>query len=363
MKHLLISILAGLALFSYIETTTTPQSTEEVSHMQAAQNMCINSRALLTANEPTTRAVAMPMSISNDVKVGLLFHTGDDLSSARLKRTLDKRLNLGSNFNTIYSSNSHETQKNMFDKMIAENYNVIILEINAESNVQYFIEQAASKNIGLIFIGNEPDKNLLQSYDKAYYLGYNNTSFKDAIAKEIFTLFTDKLEDLDIIQEDETIKYATVLSNEKSENFADELVDSLDELGINVDNPINTQVKKYDYDLFKEIDQTIIKKCEVLIFDNSVELKRTLDYFNNPDEFKKLPKQKIVILQYDDNTEEFMKNESVLMALGFDDAQLAETTAKLAMALAMNVQPTSDVIGLEPVDNKLFYIDYSVAKN
>ena len=351
MKHLIISILAGLVLFTYVKASTTPQPIQDVKDIPIARTFGVQAVAQISEE----------IEEETEQKVGLLFYKGDNLSSTRLKRTLEKQLNLGENFNTIYSSNNIETQMNMFDKMIEQNYKVIIIELGQENDAEYFIRNAEKNNVGLIFIGEEPDKRLLQSYDRAYYLGYNDAHFENAVAYEISLLYNEHLEDIDVVHDDEIIKYATVFSNENAEQICEDLQNSLDFYEIPTENPVNSQVKKVNYDLFDEIDQTIIKKCELIIFDNSVELKRTLDYFHDPEEFKHLPKQKIIIMQYDDNTDDLLNDESVIMAIGFDDAILADTAARLTMALAMDITPSYETIGIEPIDDKSFYINYSVA--
>ncbi len=350
MKHIVIIVAMVFGVMWLVRASTVGDAAQENS-------------AVAPASVDTEYSAVMAMNASDRMirkaqgaNVGMLFYSGDNLTSARLRKTLASKFEEFAKLNILHSGGSVDLQLTMFEKMLKSQYSTVIVELGDVSLTEKLIDMAMENNTSLILTGNIPDLKLLQKYDKVYYVGYNTDNFISSVVGELKGLYAE-----DELSENSSINYSTVLASNEASEIVQKINEASEQHGLPLKEKVTSKISQLNYDLEDELDKIIKDKTEVVFFDDPVALKRSLDYFDNSEKFPNALPIKAVMLEYDENAEEFKAHKNVAMVMGYDDAALAKTIVKLTMILARDVKPTEELMDMKATDGKAFYVDYSIS--
>ena len=88
-----------------------------------------------------------------------------------IKNGIEASLNTKSFLIMVDSQNSQAMQNSQVDIFLNKNANIIALNLIDINSAQKIVNKVAIKNIPIIFFNKEPAFSVLNSYDKAYYIG------------------------------------------------------------------------------------------------------------------------------------------------------------------------------------------------
>ena len=132
-------------------------------------------------------------------------------------------------------------------------------------------------------------------------------------------------------------------------------------LGISTSLAVDSVIEAYEYDLHKEIDQTIIDDSEIVFYDSSVEAQKAINYYYDPAEFTKRPKQQLALSVIDDGAAQLVKDREVLFAVGTDTTELGRVASRLATVLMAGQTPSFQNMELTPTGQS-FYLPITVLR-
>lgn len=356
MKHILICLVCSVLLFSYIGRQTVIQD--------------INSTALGANIAQVAAAATTPVKkgrsatpVATQLQVGILLGHADDLGTARFKNSFEKGLPTEVKVNTVDTAGSLETQKTMFGKMLESGYNLIVLELTPTCPAEYFIDEAGQAGVPMIIIGQEPSPTLLQKYPGIYYLGFSNDDLMALMAQETATFWQNNPKMMDFEDDTWDMTYSAITSTGFAEPGKSAAFEgAMAKLGISTSMAVDSVVRHYEYDLHKEIDQTIIKDSELVIYDSSVEAQKAINYYYDPTEFTKRPKQQLALSVIDDGATKLVADGEVLFACGTDTKALGDVAARIGQLLLAGQVPTFQTLEIEPVADRSFYLPGTVLR-
>lgn len=353
MKHIIICLVCAVMLFSYIGEST-------MSQQLVAGNTSIGI-------SPVARmATASATSLKEETKVmqaGILLGHADDLQTSRFRNTFEKTIGPNVKINCVDAAGSAETQRTMFDKMIASGYNVIVLELMDKDDAEQFIESAGKANIPLIIIGARPDTKLLASYPNIYFMGFQDESLTRQMAEETRRLWENNPSLLNFEEEEWDLTYSSLTKDGYGASGQQATFeDAMSEFGVTTKLAVDSLTRHFDYDLHKEVDQTIIDDSEIVFYDSSVEVQKVINYFYDPTEFSKRPKQQLALSVIDDGAAKLVEEGEVAFACGPDANELGSLASRLATLLMAGQEPNFQNFEREPTDGRCFYLANKVIR-
>lgn len=357
MKHILICLLCTVVLFSYIGRATVPGD-----GLTAASQGNSIARVAVAATTPQSKERKVSTK-SASLQVGILLGHADDLATTRFKNTFEKGLPTELKVNSVDTSGSVETQKTMFEKMVSSSYNLIVMEMLSTSPAEYFIDMAGQAGIPMIIIGEQPPQELLTRYPGIYYIGFSGDSLTSMMAAETFGFWKNNPDMMNFEKDEWDLSYSAVTSTGfDTKGYSSLFESAMSEHGVTTQFEVDSVVRHFDYNLHKEIDQTIIKDSEIIFFDNSTEAQKTINYFYDPTEFKKRPKVQIALSVIDDGAIKLIEEGEVLFACGADNKHLGTMASRLAQLLMAGQVPGFQNLELEPVNERSFFLPYTVMR-
>lgn len=357
MKHILICLICTVMLFAYIGKHTMGE--DNLTTMSAGGN-AVARVAIAATNQPTKKEAVTKASAT---QVGILLAHADNLDTARFRNTLEKGLDPTIKINTVDTAGNVDTQKTMFDKMIESGYNLIVMEMQETSPAEYFVDKAGQASIPMIIFGTQPSDELLNRYHGIYYIGFSGGNLVEMMSDEIAKLWSSNPTLLNFEKDDWDLSYSAITSKGFADTGLQAMFDTaMKSRDITTQFEVDSIVKPYEYDLHKEIDQTIIKDSEIVIYDSSAEVQKAINYYYDPTEFKKRPKQQLVLSSIDDGAIELVNSGEVMFACGTDTRELGTLASRLAGILISGQAPNSYNIDMELVDGRSFYLPYSVIR-
>lgn len=355
MKHIIICLVCAVMLFSYIGESTMSQQLMAGNTNVAISPVARMATASATSAKKDTKAI----------QAGILLGHADDLQTARFKNTFEKSISPDIKINCVDAAGSTETQRTMFDKMISSGYSVIVLELMDKDDAKQFVDSAGQASIPLIIFGAQPDTKLLASYPNIYYVGFQDESLTRQMAEETRRLWESNPTLLDFEEEEWNLTYSSLTKDgyEASGQKAT-FEGAMSEFGITTKMAVDSQTRHFDYDLHKEVDQTIIDDSEIVFYDSSVEVQKVINYFNDPTEFtpERYPKQLLALSVIDDGAAKLVEEGKVAFACGTDATELGSLASRLATLLMAGQEPNFQNFEREPTDGRCFYLANKVIR-
>lgn len=349
MKHLLGYLIAAVAIFTFINVFVTADRPQVTTPSAARAEGAV---AVATEARPAT------------VKVGLL--TGDTatMEDLHFRNGLEEGLGEeGFSFHACETGSSAETQWAMYQKMLDEGYSVVFLNLLDQGEALQYAQAAAEQGIALIFLGDtEPPQEAVGLSDKFYYMGFSDADSLREASAEIAHLWKNNQPLLDHF-EDNTLAYS-FLSDESFEESGKAAVfqEDLARRGVSGTLAKDSVTSYFSFDIHKEIDRIWVANTELIICTSSSDARKSLDYLNDPTEFKSNHIQ-MVLLTADEAAQKMVENEEILLAIGVDGQELGRVAAKLTKALAMGETPTEADLGVSVPESRRLYVSNTVLRS
>ncbi|MEG1874258.1 MAG: substrate-binding domain-containing protein [Angelakisella sp.] len=363
MKHILICLIASVLLFSYIGQNTV-MAKERVAYATPVAAGVAVARAAVTAAAPMSAVAKKEPVKPVEEQIGLLLSHADDLNSARFKNGFEKSIPKEIKLHSLDAAGSAESQKTMFNKMIGQKFSVIVLDLMNLADVDYYVDAAGKAGVPLVIIGDEPTLSQLSHYPSVYYVGFQKSSMPELMATETIRLWKDNPIRMNFEDDKWDLTYSALTRDgfEKSGN-KEVFQTAMEAAGVSVSMAVDSVVKQMEYDLIKEVDQTVIDDSEIVFFDNSTDVQRALEFFYDPTEFKRgRPKQQFALTVIDDGAAKLVEDGEVLFAIGTDFRELGVATAQLAQLLAINPLSNLQTFEQQLVNERFFYLPDTILR-
>ena len=109
---------------------------------------------------------------AGEVKIGACIYRFNDAFMLRFRNAMSAESEkLGAKIDMADGQDSQTTQDGQVDEFIANGVNVLIVNPVDRMSSQSIIDKAKAANIPVVFINREPTEDMLESYEKAYYVG------------------------------------------------------------------------------------------------------------------------------------------------------------------------------------------------
>ena len=109
---------------------------------------------------------------ADEIKIGSCIYRFNDAFMLRFRNAMTAESEkLGAKIEHADGQDDQTTQNEQVDAFIADGVNVLIVNPVDRMSSQPIIDKAKEKNIPVVFINREPAEEMLNSYEKAYYIG------------------------------------------------------------------------------------------------------------------------------------------------------------------------------------------------
>ena len=109
---------------------------------------------------------------ADEIKIGACIYRFNDAFMLRFRNAMgDEAAKLGAKIEMADGRDDQTTQNEQIENFIAEGVNVLIINPVDRMASQPVIDKAKSAGIPVVFINREPASEMLNSYEKAYYVG------------------------------------------------------------------------------------------------------------------------------------------------------------------------------------------------
>ncbi len=109
---------------------------------------------------------------ADEIKIGACIYRFNDAFMLRFRNAMgDEAAKLGAKIEMADGRDDQTTQNEQIENFIAEGVNVLIINPVDRMASQPVIDKAKSAGIPVVFINREPASEMLDSYEKAYYVG------------------------------------------------------------------------------------------------------------------------------------------------------------------------------------------------
>ncbi|WP_075181244.1 galactose/glucose ABC transporter substrate-binding protein MglB [Pantoea sp. 1.19] len=108
-----------------------------------------------------------------DTRIGVTIYKYDDNFMSVVRKDIEKEAKASDNIQLLMndSQNSQSTQNDQIDVLIAKGVKALAINLVDPSAAGVVIDKAKSNDIPVVFFNKEPTGKVLDSYDKAYYVG------------------------------------------------------------------------------------------------------------------------------------------------------------------------------------------------
>ena len=109
---------------------------------------------------------------SEEIKIGSCIYRFNDAFMLRFRNAMSEEAEKsGAEISMADGQDDQVTQNSQIEEFISNGVNVLIVNPVDRMAAQPIIDQAKTANIPIVFINREPTAEMLNSYDKAYYVG------------------------------------------------------------------------------------------------------------------------------------------------------------------------------------------------
>lgn len=148
--------------------------------MLLASAMAVSMTACTKADEPSTdtpdggTATGTPAADSGKKPtVGILIYKYDDTYISTVRNALDAAFKDKADITMQDGKGDQATQNDQLDVMIEKGVNVLAVNMVDAKAASGVVEKAKAANIPVVFFNREPDTAVIESYDKAVFIGTN----------------------------------------------------------------------------------------------------------------------------------------------------------------------------------------------
>lgn len=153
--------------------------------MGTAMTACSGGGAASTAAAPASQAdqtsqaassaatsSAASTTAASDVSIGVCIYKFDDTFMTGVRNNMTKEAQtLGVKLDIVDSQNSQPTQNQQVDTFLTKGVTALAINPVDRTAAAPLVEKAKAKNIPIVFLNREPEKDVMKSYDKVWYVG------------------------------------------------------------------------------------------------------------------------------------------------------------------------------------------------
>ena len=111
-------------------------------------------------------------AMASDVLIGSCIYKFDDTFMTGVRNNMEKAAaDLGAEIELVDSQNRQPAQNDQVDTFITKGVTALVINPVDRSAAGPLVEKAKAEGLPIVFINREPEKNILDSWEKAYYVG------------------------------------------------------------------------------------------------------------------------------------------------------------------------------------------------
>lgn len=357
---LLVATLAACGGSSSSTAASTPASAPASEAASAAES-----------TEPASSAAASEAAPAGgdqfaDVAIGTCIYKFDDTFMTGVRNAMTDTANtLGATLEIVDSQGSQPTQNEQVDTFITKGVNALAINAVDRTAAGPIADKAAAEGLPIVFLNREPEEDVMQGYDKIWYVGAKAEE-SGTMSGEIIVDYFDANPDADK-NGDGVIQYV-MLQGEQGHQDAtlrsEYSVKAMEDGGYEVES-LGTDVADWDKvkatDLMKTfISSNGIENIEAVLANNddmalgAIEALKAEGY-NTGDDSKYIP---VVGVDATAPALEAMADGSLLGTVLNDAVNQGTATVEVACNAAAGNEITQETIGYEVTDGKYIWIPY-----
>lgn len=301
-----------------------------------------------------------------DVSVGACIYKFDDTFMTGVRNNMTAEIDkLGAKIDIVDSQNKQPTQNEQVDTFITKGVNALAVNPVDRTAAGPLVEKASAEGLPIVFLNREPEKSVMQSYDKVWYVGAKAEQ-SGTMSGEIIADYWKANKSADK-NGDGKLQYIMVTGEPGHQDATlrtEYSVKALKDAGIQVEE-IGNDTAMWDKvkatDLMKAlISAKGIGNIEAVLCNNDdmalgvIEALKAEGY-NSGDKAKYIP---VVGVDATAPALEAMAEGSLLGTVLNDGKNQGIATSRIAVAAAQGKKITKDTIGYDVTDDKYVWIPY-----
>ena len=357
-KRLFALIMASMmtmgAMAGCASSTTTETPTEGDTTQQGTD----------TATDDTTASSDVDLS---GVSVGVCIYKFDDTFMTNVRNNMQAQADaLGIEIEMVDSQNKQPTQNEQVDTFITKGMTALAVNPVDRTAAGPLVEKASAAGLPIVFLNREPEADVMQSYDKVWYVGAKAEE-SGTMSGEIIADYWNANKDTADKNGDGKLQYIMITGEPGHQDATlrtEYSVKALTDAGIEVEEIGNDTArwnKVQDTDLMNAfITSQGIETIEAVLCNNDdmalgvIESLKANGY-NTGDASKFIP---VVGVDATAAALEAMANGSLLGTVLNDAENQGIATTNIAAMAAAGQEITSDTVGYEITDGKYVWVPY-----
>jgi methyl-galactoside transport system substrate-binding protein len=302
----------------------------------------------------------------SDITIGVCIYKFDDTFMTGVRDQMTKEAEeMGVTLNIVDSQNKQATQNEQVDTFLTKGVTALCVNPVDRTAAESLVKKAKDKNIPIVFINREPEADVLNSYDKAWYVGAKAEQ-SGTLSGELIVNYFKEHPEADR-NGDGKIQYV-MLQGEPGHQDAtlrtQYSIQALEDAGFETEK-LAADTAYWDKAKATDLMNTFItsqgiEKIEAVLSNNddmalgAIEALKAHGY-NKGDESKYIP---VVGVDATAPALEAMKQGSMYGTVLNDAVNQGTAAVHIAVAAAQGKEITEDTIGYELTDNKYVWIPY-----
>lgn len=303
---------------------------------------------------------------SGDVSIGTCIYKFDDTFMTGVRNNMEARAKaLGAEISIMDSQNKQPTQNEQVDGFITKGVTALAVNPVDRTAAGPIVEKAKAEDLPVVFINREPEAEVMQSYDKVWYVGAKAEE-SGTMSGEIIADYWNAHPEADK-NGDGVLQYVMITGEPGHQDATlrtEYSVKALEAAGIKVEEIANDTAmwdKVKATDLTKAlISSKGIDSIEAILCNNddmalgAIEALKAEGY-NTGDATKYIP---VVGVDATAPALEAMANGSLLGTVLNDGENQGIATTNIAVAASQGKEISKDTIGYDVTDGKYVWIPY-----
>ena len=303
---------------------------------------------------------------ADDVSIGTCIYKFDDTFMTSVRNNMQKEADkIGAGISIVDSQNKQPTQNEQVDGFITKGVTALAVNPVDRTAAGPLVEKAKSEDLPIVFINREPEADIMQGYDKAWYVGAKAEE-SGTMSGEIIAEYWNANPTADK-NGDGVLQYVMITGEPGHQDATlrtEYSVKALKDAGIQVEELANDTAmwdKVKATDLTKAlISSKGIDSIEAILCNNddmalgAIEALKAEGY-NTGDETKFIP---VVGVDATAPALEAMANGSLLGTVLNDGENQGIATTRIAVAASQGKEITEETIGYPVTDEKYVWIPY-----
>lgn len=325
-----------------------------------------NAGAASAASTAASTAASAAGTAASDVTVGVCIYKFDDTFMTGVRNNMTTQAkSLGVTLNIVDSQNKQPTQNEQVDTFITKGVNALAVNPVDRTAAESILKKAKDKSLPIVFLNREPEKNVMQEYDKVWYVGAKAEQ-SGTLQGEMIADYFKKNKSADK-NGDGKIQYVMIQGEPGHQDATLRTkysIDAIEKAGLKVDK-LAADTAYWDKakatDLMNNfVTSKGVDKIEAVLCNNddmacgAIESLKAHGY-NKGDKSKYIP---VVGVDATSAGLQAMKEGSMLGTVLNDAENQGKATVNIAAVAAEGKQVTKDTISYPITDNKYVWIDY-----